>query len=42
MQMGDRVINPFFDWPLITPSNQRNAALEDLMDELLEGFPARV
>ena len=41
IQLSDRVINPFFDWPLIISTDERNAALEDLMDELMEGFPVR-
>lgn len=41
-QLVDRVVNPFFDWPLITSADKRNAALEDLMGELLEGFPVRI
>lgn len=41
VQVGDRVINPFFDWPLITSSDQRNVALENIIGELLDSFPAR-
>lgn len=41
VQVGDRVVNPFFDWPLITSSDQRNAALENIMGELLDSFPGR-
>ena len=40
-QFSDRVINPFFDWPMINSTAKRNAALEDYMAELLDCLSAR-
>ncbi|MBD2110880.1 MULTISPECIES: DUF1350 family protein [Cyanophyceae] len=42
VQLVNHVVNPFFDWPLLTLTDKRNAALEDLMSELLESFSARI
>jgi len=41
VQIKSRVINPFFDWPLITSIGKRNEALEGYMGELLDSLSAR-